>query len=411
MKHDYDDYDALASMLTAGSQWQNKRGKLLTVLAIANDNLPERYADLCPISVVYMDEQGRVFSLRADVFLHNYEYVLVDEVFAEYIDQIYAYNAGEIDALGLASSKDARDFMDEAEDVEEAESEDEIKSEVKPEVKVEKRPLTLAEQLVKPAARFFDSNDVERSDYAEAFAGFEFADYSEGNRTIKLIFNADANLSYSDFNNGRFIIDDDLNDVHEEYRLGTVYYCGNEYADGNLRKIVLVNYPYLVSMEDVTPTVEVAVDNQKIEQIVPDNTVENQENEELISQVVSEAEETAEYEPQGFVNGEPVADTVEATEETPVEVEQAVEQTETTEAVEVSETAEVETEQLTEQTTEATEVSADAEVSIEDVEVVSNFPETHVDIPQPTVNPQQNTALSDALAQAQQMTIAHRVVK
>ena len=111
MKHDDDFYENAASLLVAGSQWKSRHGKVFTVVAISNATLPKRYAKLCPISVVYMDQEGQVFSIRADVFMQNYDYVQVDEVFGSFVDQVFAYNAGDLSADDLASNRYAEDFL------------------------------------------------------------------------------------------------------------------------------------------------------------------------------------------------------------------------------------------------------------------------------------------------------------
>ena len=143
MKHDDDFYENAASLLVAGSQWKSRHGKVFTVIAISNATLPKRYAKLCPISVVYMDQEGQIFSIRADVFMQNYDYVQVDEVFGSFVDQVFAYNAGDLSADDLAANRYAEDFLsdDDEVDVSEEPVAEEVQAEVeKPveEPKIEK---------------------------------------------------------------------------------------------------------------------------------------------------------------------------------------------------------------------------------------------------------------------------------
>lgn len=441
MKHDDDFYENAASLLVAGSQWKSRHGKVFTVIAISNATLPKRYAKLCPISVVYMDQEGQIFSIRADVFMQNYDYVQVDEVFGSFVDQVFAYNAGDLSADDLASNRYAEDFLSDEDEVDV--SEEPVAEEVQdkePEVektveepKVEKPRLTLAEQLVKPSAQLFkeDGTPIPCDQY---LFGYEYSASDLNARSVKLIFAPWAPINCSDFEHGKLKVNDDLNSISCEVRLGNVYYTGYDYVNGEVRYVVIVQVPVLITagisieppelpeatesntdndellnlptgetgdanvgdslegpVEEVTP--EVVVDpvaetvtlepagqsefviNPDANKVAPTEATSESTDEDdaKLQEILNDTTEVQvtdynQHQPQGFINGEPVADVDVASD---------------------------------------TEVSDEAEVNIEDVEV-KQFNDTHVDMP---TNPQQNTMLADALSQAQQMTIAHRVVK
>lgn len=441
MKHDDDFYENAASLLVAGSQWKSRHGKVFTVIAISNATLPKRYAKLCPISVVYMDQEGQIFSIRADVFMQNYDYVQVDEVFGSFVDQVFAYNAGDLSADDLASNRYAEDFLSDEDEVDV--SEEPVAEEVQdeePEVektveepKVEKPRLTLAEQLVKPSAQLFkeDGTPIPCDQY---LFGYEYSASDLNAHSVKLIFAPWAPINCSDFEHGKLKVNDDLNSISCEVRLGNVYYTGYDYVNGEVRYVVIVQVPVLITagipieppelpeatesntdndellnlptgetgdatvgdsiegpVEEATP--EVVVDpvaetvtlepagqsefviNPDANKVAPTEATSESTDEDdaKLQEILNDTTEVQvtdynQHQPQGFINGEPVADVDVASD---------------------------------------TEVSDEAEVNIEDVEV-KQFNDTHVDMP---TNPQQNTMLADALSQAQQMTIAHRVVK
>lgn len=441
MKHDDDFYENAASLLVAGSQWKSRHGKVFTVVAISNATLPKRYAKLCPISVVYMDQEGQIFSIRADVFMQNYDYVQVDEVFGSFVDQVFAYNAGDLSADDLASNRYAEDFLSDEDEVdvseepvaEEVQAEEVEEKSAVEEPKVEKPRLTLAEQLVKPSAQLFkeDGTTIPCDSY---LFGYEYSASDLNARSVKLIFAPWAPINCSDFEHGKLKVNDDLNSISCEVQLGNVYYTGYDYVNGEVRYVVIVQVPALVTagipieqpelpeatesntdndellnlptgetgdanvgdslegpVEEATP--EVVVDpvaetvtlepagqsefviNPDANEVAPTEATSESTDEDdaKLQEILNDTTEVQvtdynQHQPQGFINGEPVAD------------------------VEVA---------------SDTEVSDEAEVNIEDVEV-KQFNDTHVDMP---TNPQQNTMLADALSQAQQMTIAHRVVK
>lgn len=445
MKHDDDFYENAASLLVAGSQWKSRHGKVFTVVAISNATLPKRYAKLCPISVVYMDQEGQVFSIRADVFMQNYDYVRVDEVFGSFVDQVFAYNAGDLSADDLAANRYAEDFLSDEDEVDVSEEPvaEEVQAEVeKPveepkaveEPKIEKPRLTLAEQLVKPSAQLFkeDGTLIPCDQY---LFGYEYNASDFNARSVKLIFAPWAPINCSDFEHGKLKVNDDLNSISCEVRLGNVYYTGYDYVNGEVRYVVIVQVPVLVTagipieqpelleatesntdndellnlptgetgdanaVDSVEETVEEATPEVVVDPVAETVTLEpagqsdfvinpdatevsdksetpsesTDEDDAKLQEILNDTTEVQvtdynQHQPQGFINGEPVAD------------------------VEVA---------------SDTEVSDEAEVNIEDVEV-KQFNDTHVDMP---TNPQQNTMLADALSQAQQMTIAHRVVK
>ena len=445
MKHDDDFYENAASLLVAGSQWKSRHGKVFTVVAISNATLPKRYAKLCPISVVYMDQEGQVFSIRADVFMQNYDYVRVDEVFGSFVDQVFAYNAGDLSADDLAANRYSEDFLSDEDEVDVSEEPvaEEVQAEVeKPveepkaveEPKIEKPRLTLAEQLVKPSAQLFkeDGTLIPCDQY---LFGYEYNASDFNARSVKLIFAPWAPINCSDFEHGKLKVNDDLNSISCEVRLGNVYYTGYDYVNGEVRYVVIVQVPVLVTagipieqpelleatesntdndellnlptgetgdanaVDSVEETVEEATPEVVVDPVAETVTLEpagqsdfvinpdatevsdksetpsesTDEDDAKLQEILNDTTEVQvtdynQHQPQGFINGEPVAD------------------------VEVA---------------SDTEVSDEAEVNIEDVEV-KQFNDTHVDMP---TNPQQNTMLADALSQAQQMTIAHRVVK
>ena len=447
MKHDDDFYENAASLLVAGSQWKSRHGKVFTVVAISNATLPKRYAKLCPISVVYMDQEGQVFSIRADVFMQNYDYVRVDEVFGSFVDQVFAYNAGDLSADDLAANRYAEDFLSDEDEVDVSEEPvaEEVQAEVeKPveepkaveEPKVEKPRLTLAEQLVKPSAQLFkeDGTLIPCDQY---LFGYEYSASDLNARSVKLIFAPWAPINCSDFEHGKLKVCDELNSISCEVQFGNVYYTGYDYVNGEVRYVVIVQVPVLVTagapieqpelpeanesntdndellnlptgemgdanavdsveetVEEATPESEVVVDpvaetvtlepagqsefviNPDASKVAPSTEAtpeSTDEDDAKLQEILNDTTEVQvtdynQHQPQGFINGEPVADVEFASD---------------------------------------TEVSDEAEVNIEDVEV-KQFNDTHVDMP---TNPQQNTVLADALSQAQQMTIAHRVVK
>lgn len=441
MKHDDDFYENAASLLVAGSQWKSRHGKVFTVIAISNATLPKRYAKLCPISVVCMDQEGQVFSIRADVFMQNYDYVRVDEVFGSFVDQVFAYNAGDLSADDLAANRYAEDFLsdDDEVDVSEEPVAEEAQTEVeKPveepkaveEPKTEKPRLTLAEQLVKPSAQLFkeDGTLIPCDQY---LFGYEFNASDFNARSIKLIFAPWAPINCSDFEHGKLKVCDELNSISCEVQFGNVYYTGYDYVNGEVRYVVIVQVPLLVPM------------GAPIEQPeLPEATESNTDNDELLNLPTGETgevpagdsvEETAEEatEPTESVEttiepvGQPelainpdankVAPSTEATSESTDEDDAKLQEI-------LNDTTEVQVTDYNQHQPQGfingepvadvevasdTEVSDEAEVNIEDVEV-KQFNDTHVDMP---TNPQRNTVLSDALSQAQQMTIAHRVVK
>lgn len=445
MKHDDDFYENAASLLVAGSQWKSRHGKVFTVIAISNATLPKRYAKLCPISVVCMDQEGQVFSIRADVFMQNYDYVRVDEVFGSFVDQVFAYNAGDLSADDLAANRYAEDFLSDDDEVDVSEEpvakEDQAEVE-KPaeepkaveEPKIEKPRLTLAEQLVKPSAQLFkeDGTLIPCDQY---LFGYEYNASDFNARSIKLIFAPWAPINCSDFEYGKLKVCDELNSISCEVQFGNVYYTGYDYVNGEVRYVVIVQVPLLVPM------------GAPIEQPeLPEVTESNTDNDELLNLPTGET---------GEVNaGDSVEETVEETGEEATEPTESVETTlepagqsepvinpdankvaPSTEATsESTDEDDAKLQEILNDTTEVqvtdynqhqpqgfingepvadvevasdTEVSDEAEVNIEDVEV-KQFNDTHVDMP---TNPQRNTVLSDALSQAQQMTIAHRVVK
>lgn len=440
MKHDDDFYENAASLLVAGSQWKSRHGKVFTVIAISNATLPKRYAKLCPISVVYMDQEGQIFSIRADVFMQNYDYVQVDEVFGSFVDQVFAYNAGDLSADDLASNRYAEDFLSDEDEVDVSEEpvveevqdkEPEVEKTVE-EPKVEKPRLTLAEQLVKPSAQLFkeDGTPIPCDSY---LFGYEYSASDLNARSVKLIFAPWAPINCSDFEHGKLKVNDDLNSISCEVQLGNVYYTGYDYVNGEVRYVVIVQVPVLVTaipieQPELPEATESNTDNDEllnlptgetgdanvgdslevpVEEATPEVVVDpvaetvtlepagqsefvinpdanevasteatsesTDEDDAKLQEILNDTTEVQvtdynQHQPQGFINGEPVADVDVASD---------------------------------------TEVSDEAEVNIEDVEV-KQFNDTHVDMP---TNPQQNTMLADALSQAQQMTIAHRVVK
>lgn len=442
MKHDDDFYENAASLLVAGSQWKSRHGKVFTVIAISNATLPKRYAKLCPISVVYMDQEGQVFSIRADVFMQNYDYVQVDEVFGSFVDQVFAYNAGDLSADDLASNRYAEDFLSDEDEVyvseepvaEEVQAE-KVEEKTVEEPKVEKPRLTLAEQLVKPSAQLFkeDGTPIPCDQY---LFGYEYSASDLNARSVKLIFAPWAPINCSDFEHGKLKVNDDLNSISCEVQLGNVYYTGYDYVNGEVRYVVIVQVPALVTAIPIIPieqpelpeATESNTDNDELLNLPTgetgdanvDDSLEGPVEEATPEVVVDPVAETVTLEPAGqseFVIN-PDANKVASTEATP----ESTDEDDAKLQEILNDTTEVQVTDYNQHQPQGfingepvadvdvasdTEVSDEAEVNIEDVEV-KQFNDTHVDMP---TNPQQNTMLADALSQAQQMTIAHRVVK
>ena len=441
MKHDDDFYENAASLLVAGSQWKSRHGKVFTVVAISNATLPKRYAKLCPISVVCMDQEGQVFSIRADVFMQNYDYVRVDEVFGSFVDQVFAYNAGDLSADDLAANRYAEDFLsdDDEVDVSEEPVAEEVQAEVeKPveepkaveEPKIEKPRLTLAEQLVKPSAQLFkeDGTLIPCDQY---LFGYEYNASDFNARSIKLIFAPWAPINCSDFEYGKLKVCDELNSISCEVQFGNVYYTGYDYVNGEVRYVVIVQVPVLVPMDapieqpELPEATESNTDNDELLNLPTSETgeVTAGDSVEETGEEATEPTESVETTPEPAGQSEPVinpdankvAPSTEATSESTDEDDAKLQEI-------LNDTTEVQVTDYNQHQPQGfingepvadvevapdTEVSDEAEVNIEDVEV-KQFNDTHVDMP---TNPQRNTVLSDALSQAQQMTIAHRVVK
>lgn len=441
MKHDDDFYENAASLLVAGSQWKSRHGKVFTVVAISNATLPKRYAKLCPISVVYMDQEGQVFSIRADVFMQNYDYVRVDEVFGSFVDQVFAYNAGDLSADDLAANRYAEDFLSDEDEVDVSEEpvaeevQDEVEKPVEEpkaveEPKVEKPRLTLAEQLVKPSAQLFkeDGTLIPCDQY---LFGYEYNASDFNARSVKLIFAPWAPINCSDFEHGKLKVCDELNSISCEVQFGNVYYTGYDYVNGEVRYVVIVQVPVLVTagvlieQPELPEANESNTDNDELLNLPTGETGEVTDGdsvEETVEEATepTESAETVTLEPAGqpelVIN--PDANKVASTEATP----ESTDEDDAKLQEILNDTTEVQVTDYNQHQPQGfingepvadvevasdTEVSDEAEVNIEDVEV-KQFNDTHVDMP---TNPQQNTVLADALSQAQQMTIAHRVVK
>lgn len=290
-------YDDKIKHLSQGSVWSNKHGHLYTVLAVTNISIhetehSERQREVFPLCVVFLNSENDIFSCDAERFLRMYEYEENNNQVDECMNNVYRANIGELDIEDEEEDEISIVDSEESENDEDGQIEEEI---AKLEVEPKKTEVSLAEQMVKselPFEFFTDVADpiISPEDLTSALCGYsEYVDFG-GTHFHKFLFNANSAVN----------IDSLTTAFSHEYSKAVIssVLCGSVELTWNVFCNATVEFHNATQQLVVIVALEHEFDNatteeEKIEEKVDQNdedTLSNEENEELKQRLIESAE-------------------------------------------------------------------------------------------------------------------------
>lgn len=176
----------VARNLVEGSVWENKNGKIYTVIFVSNLSVSRKLADRFVPSVVFLNQENDIFTMDCETFLTRYHFLEVNDVVAQSVDRVYQANLGQEEDVASELINEAEETIDMASEVEEVEEQE--------------ADPTLAEKLIAPRysiefiGDYPDCQVLANDELQNAFAGYSSYLDSMGAIFHKLYFTPSVDI-------------------------------------------------------------------------------------------------------------------------------------------------------------------------------------------------------------------------